>query len=192
LADILPTTACTLFGNDCTSGTAPLPTCEPGWRCDKIYTEGTTCQETWPGSKTQSCKLTSTSTSANGTCCIPPGTTGGTNPSPTSTSKTPPPGTTISCQCDLIRAYDTDWNELNSSALSQLKAGDTVRFAVSGNTNSGAIDMARFTINGTLRAPVTQKNPSGEYYDEYTIPDGTTSFTINAELHHTSPEIGWF
>ena len=107
-------------------------------------------------------------------------------PNPT-TKPTLPPG--ITCSCLPIKAYDDEWVAITN--LSSLVAGDVVRFTVEGKTNSGAIDIARFTINGTLRPEVTTRKPiTNEFYDEYTIPEDTTSFTINAEIHHTT--IGWF
>jgi hypothetical protein len=87
--------------------------------------------------------------------------------------------------------YDVNWVELTAAQLAALKAGDKVRFTVMGTTNAGQFDQARFTVNGTLRAPVTAKKPtSGEFYDEYTIPSGVTSFTVKGEVHHST--IGWF
>jgi hypothetical protein len=97
----------------------------------------------------------------------------------------------VSAQCMNVLAYDTEWNTLSLSDLAKLKTGDTVRFAVAGTATSGTFNMARFTINGTLRSPVvTQKPGSSEFYDEYIIPANTTSFTINAQIHHSS--LGWF
>ena len=118
------------------------------------------------------------------TCC----TCGSTPPTAKPTAKpTLPPG--VDCNCLAIKAFDAEWNVITN--LSSLVAGDVVRFTVSGKTNSGAIDKARFTINGTLKPEVTAKRPStNEFYDEYTIPEDVPTFTINAELHHTS--IGWF
>jgi len=112
-------------------------------------------------------------------------------PPPQPTPSPPPPG--ISAQCLNIQAFDTDWNKLSSADLSNLKPGDTVRFTVAGTTTSGTIDKARFTINGVQRLEVTQKRPgTQEFYDEYTLPEGITSFSINAQLHHSDPSIGWF
>lgn len=122
-------------------------------------------------------------------CCIVSGT-----PSPTAaptlkpTAKpTLPPE--IDCSCLTIKAFDEEWTAITN--LSSLSAGDVVRFTVSGKTNSGSIDKARFTINGTLRPGVTVKRPNTkEFYDEYTIPESVSTFTINAELRHTA--LGWF
>ena len=106
---------------------------------------------------------------------------------PLTAKTTLPPG--VDCNCLTIKAFDAEWNVITN--LSSLVADDVVRFTVSGKTNSGAIDKARFTINGTLKSEVTAKRPStNEFYDEYTIPEDVSTFTINAELHHTS--IGWF
>lgn len=128
-------------------------------------------------------------------CRCAPG--GGQAPTSTPTKESddgpPPSGPDLSAQCLNILAYDTEGNELAADNLAALSAGDTVRFAVSGNTNSGSIDMARFIINGTQRPAVTQKLPGTNlFYDEYTIPEGQESFSINAQLHHTDSSIGWF
>ncbi len=116
-----------------------------------------------------------------------------TEPSPTPTkvptpTPTPPP---IGAACLDVKAYDAGWNLLTPSDLTVLEAGDIVRFAVAGTTTSGSFDKVRFTINGTQRAEVTAKKPgSEEFYDEYSVPAGVTSFTISAQIHHTS--LGWF
>lgn len=89
-------------------------------------------------------------------------------------------------QCSEIRAYDTNWNQLTSTSLGDLTPGTVVRFTVSGITSSGSFDKARFTINGIQTAEITDKKPgTDEYYYEYTIPDGSTNFTIKGQVHHT-------
>ena len=108
------------------------------------------------------------------------------SPTPTVTP-TPPP---IGAACLDVKAYDTNWSRLSSSELSSLKAGDVVRFAVGGTTNSGSFDKARFTINGSLRSAVSSQKPgTGEFFDEYTIPDGPVDFTVSAQINHSS--LGW-
>lgn len=103
---------------------------------------------------------------------------------------TPPPGGGVVAQCLNIRAFDTNWTELTTAQLSQLKAGDKVRFAVGGTASGGSFDKAKFKINGVERAEVTGKKPdSQEFFDEYTLPAGVTTFTINAQIHHSS--LGW-
>lgn len=102
---------------------------------------------------------------------------------------TQPPVET-NAKCNAVKAYDREWNLLNSEDLGSLTAGSKVRFAVSGTATSGTFDKARFTINGTLRAEVATKKPgSEEFYDEYTIPEGVTNFTVKGEVHHS--ELGW-
>ena len=92
-------------------------------------------------------------------------------------------------QCLNIQAFDTSWVKITD--LSTLKVGDKVRFTVAGQTSSGSFDRARFIINGTTRPEVTAKRPNTqEFYDEYTIPTGITTFSVNAQLHHTT--LGWF
>jgi hypothetical protein len=79
---------------------------------------------------------------------------------------------------------------LTVAQLAQLKAGDKVRFAVGGTASGGSFDKAKFKINGVERPEVTGKRPnSQEYFDEYTLPAGVTTFTINAQIHHSS--LGW-
>ena len=100
----------------------------------------------------------------------------------------PPPGATA--QCLNVKAYDTEWNQITAAVLPTLKAGDKVRFAVAGTATSGNFDKAKFKINGTERAEVSVKKPgTEEFYDEYTIPEGVTTFSINAQIHHSS--LGW-
>jgi len=106
-----------------------------------------------------------------------------------SPTPSPTPGGEISVQCLNIQAFNTNWERIND--LSILKSGDKVRFTVTGNASSGTISKARFTINGTQRAEVTAKRPgTNEFYDEYTIPEGVTTFNIDAQLYHSI--IGWF
>ena len=126
----------------------------------------------------------------------PPGST----PSPTSTlpSSTPSPTPTIpisitptiSAQCSQVIAYDTNWNQLSQSELSSLQPGDSVRFAVSGTTNSGSFDKARFSINGQLQPETSTLKPGGnEFYIEYTVPEGIVDFVIDGEIYHS--DLGW-
>jgi hypothetical protein len=92
--------------------------------------------------------------------------------------------------CSAVKAYDTNWNLLTGVQLSALGAGDVIRFTVSG-IPADKIDKARFTINGVLGSEITTKKPgTDEYYVEYTIPTGVYSFTVTAQIHHTT--IGWF
>jgi hypothetical protein len=126
----------------------------------------------------------------NNAYCIPTGQCDSKIVSNSSCSDTPTQPGGPTAQCLNIKAYDTDWNLLSSDQRSTLKPGDTVRFAVAGQTTGGSFDKARFKINGVQRPEVTQKKPgSEEYYDEYTIPEGVTSFTINAQIHHAT--LGW-
>ena len=108
-------------------------------------------------------------------------------------NNTPPPGEEplITAECSSVKAYDTSWNLLASEELGDLSSGDIVRFTVSGETSSGDIDAARFTINGILGPEVTDLKPGSlEFYYEYTIPPGTDNFAVKGEVHHS--ELGWF
>lgn len=95
-------------------------------------------------------------------------------------------------QCLNIKAYDTSWNQLPVADLSKLKAGDKVRFAVSGSSSSGNFDRARFKINsGSFQETTSKKPGSNEFYLEYTLVEGVTTFNITGQLHH--PEFNqWF
>lgn len=100
----------------------------------------------------------------------------------------PPPGEGPTAQCLDIKAFDTNWVKITD--LSILKAGDKVRFSVAGTATGGSFDKARFKINGVQRPEVTGKRPATEeYFDEYTIPEGITTFSIGAQIHHTT--LGW-
>ena len=91
----------------------------------------------------------------------------------------------------MVKAYDTSWNPLTAVQLAALKAGEKVRFTISG-TPASDIDKAKFAINGTETAEITtKKTGTDEYYYEYTIPSGVTSFTVTAKLHSISLGI-WF
>ncbi len=92
----------------------------------------------------------------------------------------PPP----TAQCLNIKAYDANWRQLSAGELANLKVGDSVRFAVGGQTSQGTFNRARFTVNGTAQPETTTKNPSEEFYVVYTIPAGITTFTIEAQIHH--------
>ncbi len=106
---------------------------------------------------------------------------------------TPPAGAALSAVCLDIKAYDTQGNPLTAQNLAGLSPGDIVRFAISGTTTSGTIDMARFTINGVLGQPTNLKIAgTNEFYTEYTVPPSVTQFSVKAELHHTDTGIAWF
>ncbi len=100
-------------------------------------------------------------------------------------------GNSDSAICLNVVAYDTQWNVLSASELSELNEGDTVRFAVSGTATTGTIDSARFRINSGTPVETTEKKPgSEEFFVEYEIPASTQSFSISAQLHHNTA--GWF
>lgn len=99
----------------------------------------------------------------------------------------------ISATCSSVKAYDTNWNLLTSSQLSSLSAGSIIRFSVMGTTSGSSFDKARFTVNGTQGPEVTTQKPNspGEFYYEYTIPSGVTSFTVTAQIHLQSNDT-WY
>jgi hypothetical protein len=95
----------------------------------------------------------------------------------------------VSAKCNEVKAYSLSGNLLSQSQLSQLKAGDKVDFAVSGQASSGSFSKARFTVNGSSLGETTTKNSQGEFYVEYTVPSATTTFTVKGEVYHSS--LGW-
>jgi hypothetical protein len=107
---------------------------------------------------------------------------------PQATPTTPPckPKAT----CSQVRTYDDQWNLITD--LSSVSANNTIYFSVSGTTNTGTIQKARFSVNDVSIGETTNKKPGtiDEFYIDYTIPEGTTSFSMKAELYHS--EFGWF
>lgn len=117
--------------------------------------------------------------------------------------------TTIEGQCSDVKAYTVSgeptsptsrWTLMSTSSLGNLKAGDTVYFAVSGgatNDSTGeGYDRAKFVINNAPSEVTTERpRESGrvplakEFYIRYVIPANATSFTIKAQIHH--PTLGW-
>ncbi len=96
-----------------------------------------------------------------------------------------------SAQCSTVMIYDQNWNLLSNAALSQLPPGSVIRLVISGTTTEGTIDQARFTVNGVQRnAVATKRTGTNEFYDDYTIPAGVTTFSVQAQLHHST--FGWF
>jgi hypothetical protein len=92
---------------------------------------------------------------------------------------------TVAGRCMTTLVYDTNWALLGTEDLKKLKAGDVIRVTVSGASNNGNFDKARFTINGSLHPEVASKKPgSNEYYEEYTIPTGAKSFSVKSQVHH--------
>jgi len=115
------------------------------------------------------------------------------SPTPTETEGTPTPTLPagITAHCNDIKVYDLQWSPFSSDDLSKLKAGDIVRFAVSGTASSGTFDKARFTINGGQQPEVTTNKPgTSEFYDQYTVPAEVSTFNVSAQVHHV--DLGWF
>ncbi len=115
-------------------------------------------------------------------------------PKPTPTPTTPPG---LTAQCLDVSVWNEDFSKkFTTDELKTLKAGDKINLVVGGTATSGTFTQARFTVNGALRAPVTQKPnivsipENTHYFDAYTIPDGVKSFTVKGEIHHSTA--GWF
>lgn len=114
---------------------------------------------------------------------------GGGQPAQATAAAPQPPtgGPAPFASCQNIKAFDTNWNQLLVADLLNVKAGEKVRFTVLGSTNTGTYDKARFSINGATPQETTGKRPgTNEFFFEYTIPEGVTSFAVNAQLHHQS------
>lgn len=89
---------------------------------------------------------------------------------------------TASYQCQQIMAEDENGNNLSSSDLSNLKDGDKVVFVAKGSGTTANYQAVRFSINGTQMSESTQKTSGGDYSYTYTIPTGTDSFSVTAQL----------
>jgi len=103
------------------------------------------------------------------------------------------PCTSQALQCLNVKVYDTSWNQLDSDDLSTLEAGDVIRMTVTGTATNGTINKARFRVNSGTAVETTSLKPNttNEYYYDYTIPSGVTSFTVQAELHESTNDV-WF
>lgn len=115
---------------------------------------------------------------------------GGDNPPTTPSQPSPTPTASPPGQCRNVGIYDTSWSPITD--LTTLKAGQIIKFTTRG-TIGGSYDLGRFRVNGGTWLPsvngTAQISPNGEYYYEYTIPTGITSFTIEAMVHETTE--GW-
>lgn len=102
-----------------------------------------------------------------------------------------PSGPPVNSLCLNLKIYDSDWEQITQEELNNLMAGDVVRFAVSANTSEGAINQARFIVNGVPRNPVSNiRADTDEFVDEYIVPEGIANFDIEVQLNHS--EFGWF
>jgi len=109
---------------------------------------------------------------------------------PTSTpTPTPPPPAPY---CVAVTTYSTSWALIPESGRSSLTAGTTINFCVSGYRSTGIFDDARFTINGVMQTgeEIVKRPGSADLCQAYTIPSGTTSFTVKGEIHDSI--YGWF
>ncbi len=130
------------------------------------------------------------SNSCTSTTQAPPATTPPTTPPATPIIVGGPLPITVLAQCFEVKVFNTDWTQIMISDLASKHAGDTVYFSVGGTATAGSFDKARFTVNGQLRAEVTALRPgTTEFYDVYTIPEGITTLTVAAQIHHIS--LGW-
>ncbi|MEK7168745.1 MAG: hypothetical protein AAB778_01920 [Patescibacteria group bacterium] len=115
------------------------------------------------------------------TCSTPP---------PTTPPVVTPSPTPITAQCQNVKAYSATWDLLTSAQLAALKPNNTVNFCVTGVATGGSFDRAKFTINSAVQAETTTVRPSStDYCQSYTIPTGTTTFNVTAQIHHVT--LGW-
>jgi hypothetical protein len=127
-------------------------------------------------------------TGLNGVGCDVVGTTNPTEPPSDNPPTDSPNGPVADCQN--VKAYSSTWTLLSSTDLSALESGTAVNFCVNGVASSGVFDKAKFIINDTELAETTTKRPSStDYCQSYTIPEGTTTFNISAQIHHET--LGW-
>lgn len=118
---------------------------------------------------------------------LPPGVTPTPTPTPTTFAFLTPVPT---AKCSEVKAYNLLWVQLSTSQLANLKAGGKVRFTVRGEASSGTFDKAKFKINDNVTSEITAKKPeSDEFYYEYTIPAGVTTYSVGAQVHHSI--LGW-
>lgn len=148
---------------DCASAVVPAGQCG---QVDILDAQGKYCEV-----KQQAC---------TGSCAGGPQPTnpppGGT-PQPTPGPTSPPPGSTptpVVLQCTRIRVYKNNTQVDPATLL----PGDAVILAVAGsNATKG-----RIRVNGAAWAESTTLNSNGEYTVAFTIPTGTTSFTVEGEV----------
>ncbi len=99
--------------------------------------------------------------------------------------------TEITASCQNVKAYSTNnWTLLTPTALSSLKAGDSVNFCVTGVATGGSFNKAKFTINRAVQAETTTVRPgSTDFCQLYVIPTATTTFNVSAQINHVT--LGW-
>ena len=107
---------------------------------------------------------------------------------PTSTFTPTPTGL---AQCRSVLAYSSNFTLLTNAQLTQTRAGDQLYYCVSGYTNLGSFDRARFTINGTLNPDTTLLRPGSttDFCQSYRVPASTYVFNVVAKIHHRT--LGW-
>lgn len=115
---------------------------------------------------------------------------------PTSIPRIPP---TITAQCQNIKAYGETWTLLTDTQLSALKAGNKVNFCVMGVATGSssdvgpaigsAFDRAKLTINSVEQPEITTRPNEFGFCQLYTIPTGTQTFNVSAQIHHNT--LGW-
>lgn len=112
---------------------------------------------------------------------------GGSTPIPTST---PTPTPVPVAQCQNVLAYNSNWGLMTYQQLTATSVGNQLYYCASGYTNYGTFTKARFTINGTLYPDTTLVRPgSSDFCHSYTVPSGTYTFYITAEMYQSI--LGW-
>lgn len=156
------------------------------------YGSGPNCKDVsnvqiWMGEEPTPTVTPTPASTSTPTPTKPPSATNTPTPTSTPTPTLPPE---ISAECFNVVAYDINWHQLSVNDLSSLEAGDAVRFAVTGQASSGTFSKARFEVNSSsIGESNTQRPSSDEFYIEYEIPEGVSSFTVKGELYHST--LGW-
>ncbi len=88
------------------------------------------------------------------------------------------PTPTPSAQCTNLKVYKGT-TVLDAAGLAALQPGDDVTIAVAG----GNATKAHIRVNGGTFTETTAQNSAGEYTLDYTIPTGTTNFTVESEVY---------
>lgn len=111
-------------------------------------------------------------------------------PDPRCIGSTPTSSPIPQASCTSVKAYATDWTYIQPINLPSLKAGDSVNFCVLGTSSIVGFDKAKVTVNATTLGETTNKRPSSDdFCSLYTIPEGTNTFNITAQIHHAT--LGW-
>ncbi|HET7099217.1 MAG TPA: hypothetical protein VFI61_03230 [Patescibacteria group bacterium] len=170
---------CAVFSNSQTSGGAGGAACGTVSTYYCVGSQDTSggCQQNLNNRPTNFCGTIQTDTACQGfKTTVVPCTSGGEET------------TTLTAQCQNIKAYSATWTALTAAQLSALAPTTAVNFCVVGSASDGsAFDKAKFTINGVAQTETTTKRPTTQdFCQAYTIPAAVTTFNISAQIHHVT------